>query len=81
MKSKFKLPEAIFDVTQSFPNKTTQILPESQHSTDDARKPVRFSLTDINTLVKDELNSENVIEIAKWTALVTIITVTFSTIY
>lgn len=81
MKSKFKLPEAIFDVTQSFPNKTAQTLAESQHSTGEAKKPVRFSFTDINILVKDELKSENVIEIAKWTALITVITVTFSTIY
>lgn len=81
MKSKFKLPEAIFDVTQSFPSKTAQTITESQHAKDASKKPVRFSFTDINTLVKDELKSENVIEIAKWTALITVITVTFSTIY
>lgn len=81
MKSKFKLPEAIFDVTQSFPNKNSQILTESQHHADKAKKPTRLTLTDLNLLVKDGLNAGNVIEIAKWTALIAMITVTFGTIY
>lgn len=81
MKPKFELPEAIFSVTKSFPNKVKPPATETLHQPADAA-PSRITSDVIDiALIKKELSSQNVTEIAKWTAVVAIITIAVSTIY
>lgn len=81
MKSKFELPEAIFSVTKSFPNKAKPPMTDTPHQpVDTASSPTASSVIDI-AFIKKELSSQSVTEIAKWTAVVAIVTIAVSAIY
>jgi len=77
MKSKFELPEAIFNVTQNFSNKTRLT------SSDKARKSAQMPPNALNGAAETtEPDSQKfVLEIAKWTALISVIAMTISMIY
>lgn len=81
MKSKFELPEAIFSVTKSFPNKARPPVTDTAHRpVDELPSRTVSEVIDI-AFIKKELSSQNVTEIAKWTAVVAIVTIAVSAIY
>jgi len=81
MKSKFELPESIFSVTKSFPSKAKPPVTNTQHQPVDT-VPSRTASDSIDiAFIKKELCTQNVTEIAKWTAVVAIITIAVSAIY
>ncbi|MDD2832980.1 MAG: hypothetical protein PHD12_03090 [Methylotenera sp.] len=73
MKQKFQLPEAIFNVTENFPEPTQPEWPNSKILTSDINEPDTLAAkTTKASSRKVQLKSNSILKIAKWPTLIAI---------
>lgn len=79
MKPKFELPESIFSVTKSFPNKPRKISPTPQMKlvTTNKSKPEQLSFFN-RVLASYDLDAQRYLRIAKWMLFIVVSAIVLS---
>lgn len=73
MKSKFELPESIFNVTKGLPNKPKRPWPITQNPSVKTNKPLQEQLDFlINSSADTGSNSQKSLKMAKWSIIIAI---------
>jgi len=79
MKSKFELPESIFNVTKGLPNKPKQPWPITRNPSVKTNKPLQEQLDFLTRSSADTgSNSQKSLKIAEWAIIIAIIAIILS---